>query len=122
MHAFDERLTVDYDGISEFLIDQAFHLDYLIKIQAQTFGTYSLELDPGLSFKICQIVLSHVGTNFPFMAMPGSSAQLNDNVVISWADPTTMFTCGNAVTISFEVRFSHLLPNSILCFTLPSIH
>ena len=91
--------------MNEFLIDQAFHLDYLIKVQAQTFGTYSLELDPGLSFKICQIVLSHVGTNFPFMAMPGSSAQLADNVVISWADPTTMFTCGNAVTISFEVRF-----------------
>jgi hypothetical protein len=97
-------LKLNLGGIGQFLIGESFHLEYLVKLQAQTYGSYYFSLNPGPSFKICRIALTHVGRNFPCTKMPGPIPLLADNVALTWSDPANPNACGTGVTMSFLVK------------------
>jgi len=99
--ALEERVSLDFGRANQFMLLQSFQLDYLIKIQPQTFGAYDFTVSTTSDFRLCRIAITHIGRNFPCTKNPGSTPLPTDDVSLSWGG--TPYACGTPATFKFRV-------------------
>ncbi len=85
----------------------SFFLVYIIKTPPRSRGELVFELTPANS-KICQVQVTHIGSNYPCLERPGGEVKPTDNMEIT--------VTSQKATITFKVRIakrrSHDLPQS----------
>lgn len=89
-----------------FLINEPFHIKYLIKIQPLTRGDYVFKVSPPAEFKICKLIITHVGENMPCVQQPSASTTGAENTQIKYSpsQPEQAKECGADAEIAFKVR------------------
>ena len=65
------------DGVTPIpmSIEETFFIKYILKPQPMSTGKYLLTIKPGVNFKVCKLVVTHIGENFP-------CTQINDDIPV----------------------------------------
>ena len=94
----------DADGVPAAMsIEETFFIKYILKPQPLSTGKYLLTVKPGENFKVCKLVVTHIGQNFP-------CAQISDDMPVedrstTWGYAGTDFAKNTDVVLSFSVSF-----------------
>ena len=83
--------------------EETFFIKYILKPQPLSTGKYLLTVKPGANFKVCKLVVTHIGENFP-------CAQINGDIPAdarstTWGYAGEDFAIDTDVVLSFSVSF-----------------
>ena len=81
--------------------DEVFYVKYILKPQPLSSGKYVITLSPGNNFKVCKLIVTHIGRNFPCSQLPTSTPTGQENTV--WGFAGTDFAENTDVVVSFAV-------------------
>ena len=81
--------------------EETFFIKYILKPQPLSTGKYLLTVKPGENFKVCKLVVTHIGQNFP-------CAQINGDIPAdarstTWGYAGEDFAINTDVVLSFSV-------------------
>ena len=86
--------------------DEVFYVKYILKPQPLSSGKYVITLSPGNNFKVCKLIVTHIGRNFPCSQLPTSTPTGQENTV--WGFAGTDFAENTDVVVSFAVSKYHI--------------
>lgn len=90
---------------AELDIGEAFFVKYIIKPTALTRGELYFKVAPADSnVRVCRVLLTHVGDNFPCTKLPDATISPHDTTILSYGSPGNEHACGQPTTVTFKVR------------------
>ncbi len=89
---------------------EGFYIQYILKPQPRTRGFYSLKMIPSSNdVRICSLVLTHVGENFPCVEVNPSISYANARIRYASGAVEDARKCGTEAEFMFEVSGESIL-------------
>eukprot|EP00094_Tigriopus_californicus_P011496 TCALIF_11101-PA protein Name:"Protein of unknown function" AED:0.09 eAED:0.09 QI:0/0.77/0.73/0.95/0.48/0.58/46/1495/2737 len=83
-----------------FNVNEGFYIQYIMKFQPGTKADYKFVIEPpGPQIKICKLIITHIGQNFPCAQPPGSTVTGYENIELQ--HDKTGDVCGESATFTF---------------------
>lgn len=85
-----------------FDANEGFFIQYILKFQPGTRSDYQFVIEPpSPRIKICKLIISHIGENFPCAQPPGPTVTGHENIEL--LHNTDADSCGENATFMFWV-------------------